>query len=47
MDIIWIIVILLFLGWFLGANLFYIGGSFIHLLLIVAVILIVYKLLRS
>lgn len=44
LHIIWTIIVVLFLFWLLGFIL-HIGGAFIHLLLIVAVILIIYNLI--
>jgi hypothetical protein len=46
-DLVWIIVVILIVGWLLG----YIGfgavvGNLIHILLIVAVVLIILKLLQ-
>ncbi|MGB8703550.1 MAG: lmo0937 family membrane protein [Gillisia sp.] len=43
-DLIWIIVVLLIIGWLVGFFAFAIGGI-IHILLVIAVILIIYKLL--
>jgi hypothetical protein len=45
-NIIWIIVVVLVVLWLLGL-VFSIGGSLIHLLLVVAVILIIYNLLTG
>lgn len=47
-DIVWLIVVILIIGWLLG----FIGfgavvGNLIHILLIVAVVLIVLKLLQK
>ncbi len=45
-DIVWIIIVLLILGWLLGFLSFgAVLGNLVHILLIVAVILIVLKLL--
>lgn len=45
-DIVWIIIVLLILGWLLGFISFgAVLGNLVHILLIVAVILIVLKLL--
>jgi hypothetical protein len=45
-DIVWIIVVLLLVGWLLGFISFgAVLGNLVHILLIVAVILIVLKLL--
>ncbi|HAI22238.1 TPA: lmo0937 family membrane protein [Candidatus Collierbacteria bacterium] len=47
MDIIWFIVILLIVGWFLGFSVFAVGGSLIHSLLVIALIVIVYRLITG
>lgn len=44
MDFIWIIVILFVIGWFLGFTVIPVGGGLIHLLLVVALCIIVYRL---
>lgn len=46
-DILWIIVVLLVVGWLFGFFLFPAIGGIIHLLLVIAVIMIVYKLLTG
>lgn len=46
-DIIWIIVVLLVLGWVFGFFLFPAIGGIIHILLVIAVIMIIYKLLTG
>ena len=46
-DILWIIVVLLVLGWLFGFFLFPGVGGIIHILLVIAVIMIVYKLLTG
>ncbi len=47
-DIVWIIIVLLILGWLLGYLSFgAVVGNLIHILLIVAVVLIVLKLLNK
>ena len=46
-DILWIIVVLLVLGWLFGFFLFPAVGGIIHILLVIAVIMIVYKLLTG
>ncbi len=47
MDLLWFIVILLIIGWFLGLSVFAIGGNLIHILLVIALILIVYRLITG
>ncbi|MEH6763094.1 MAG: lmo0937 family membrane protein [Aequorivita antarctica] len=46
-DILWIIVVLLVIGWLGGFFLFPAVGGLIHILLVIAVILIIYKLLTG
>ncbi|SDR66852.1 hypothetical protein SAMN04487764_0104 [Gillisia sp. Hel1_33_143] len=46
-DLVWLIVVLLVIGWLVGFFAFPDLGSIIHILLVVAVILIVYKLLTG
>lgn len=46
-DILWIIVVLLVIGWLFGFFLFPAIGGIIHLLLVIAVIMIIYKLLTG
>jgi hypothetical protein len=46
-DIVWLIIVLLIIGWLLGYFSFgAVVGNLIHILLIVAVVLIVLKLLN-
>jgi hypothetical protein len=42
----WTIIVVLFVLWLLGFTI-HIGGAFIHLLLVIAVILIVYNLVAG
>lgn len=46
-DLIWLIVVLLIIGWLIGFFAFPGLGSIIHVLLVIAVILIIYKLLTG
>ena len=46
-DILWIIVVLLVIGWLFGFFLFPAVGGIIHILLVIAVIMIIYKLLTG
>lgn len=46
-DILWIIVVLLVIGWLFGFLVFPAIGGIIHILLVIAVIMIVYKLLTG
>ncbi|MHA7056948.1 lmo0937 family membrane protein [Aquimarina sp. M1] len=45
-DLIWIIVVLLIIGWVLGFAVFPVG-NLIHILLVIAIIVIVYKLITG
>ncbi|WP_373057027.1 lmo0937 family membrane protein [Zunongwangia sp. H14] len=46
-DLIWLIIVLLIIGWLVGYFAFPDLGAIIHILLVVAVILIIYKLLTG
>ncbi len=46
-DLIWLIVVLLVIGWLVGYFAFPDLGSIIHILIVVAVILVLYKLLTG
>ncbi|WP_373516211.1 lmo0937 family membrane protein [Pricia sp.] len=46
-DIIWIIVVLLVVGWLIGFFAFPAVGGLIHALLVIAVILIIYKVVTG
>ena len=46
MNLIWLLVIILLVGWLLGGFVFHAGG-FIHLLLVVILVLIVYRLVTG
>lgn len=43
-NIVWIIVIVLLIGWIAGAWVFPVGGNLIHILLVIALILVIYRL---
>ena len=43
-NLVWIIVIVLLIGWITGAWVFPMGGNLIHILLVVALILVVWRL---
>lgn len=45
MPLLWAVVVVLLVLWLLGFLAFSVGGSLIHLLLVVAVIILVYQLL--
>ncbi len=46
-DIVWIIVVVLVIGWLIGFVAFPDVGGILHVLLVIAVILIVYKLVTG
>ncbi len=46
-DILWIIVVLLVIGWLFGFFLFPAIGGIIHILLVIAVIMIIYRLVTG
>ncbi|WP_417886393.1 lmo0937 family membrane protein [Zunongwangia sp.] len=46
-DLIWLIIVLLIIGWVVGYSFFPNLGSIIHILIVIAVILILYKLLTG
>ncbi|MEB8328664.1 lmo0937 family membrane protein [Flavobacteriaceae bacterium KMM 6897] len=46
-DILWIIVVILVIGWLVGFMAFPDVGGIIHVILVIAVILIVYKLITG
>ena len=43
----WTIVVILFILWILGFGVFHVAGGLIHLLLVVAVIVILYRLITG
>jgi hypothetical protein len=43
----WTIVVILFILWVLGFGVFHVAGGLIHLLLVIAVIVIVYRLITG
>lgn len=44
---IWTIAVILFVLWLLGAFAFHVGGSLIHLLLVIAVVVVLYRLITG
>jgi len=46
-DIVWIIVVILIIGWLVGFMAFPDVGGIVHALLVIAAILIVYKLVTG
>ena len=43
MNLLWLIIIILVIMWLAGFS-FHIGGSLIHLLLVIALVLLIYRL---
>lgn len=43
-NLLWLIIVILIIMWLLGGFVFPIGGSLIHILLVIAVILVIYRL---
>jgi len=46
-DIVWIIVVVLVIGWLIGFMAFPDIGGIIHALLVIAVVLVIYKLVTG
>lgn len=46
-DIVWIIIVILVIGWLVGFFAFPDVGGIIHIILVVAVILLIYKLVTG
>ena len=46
-SLLWIVAIILFIGWLLGAFAFHIGGGLIHLLLVIILVVVVIRLLTG
>ena len=44
---IWTLAVVLFVLWLLGAFAFHVGGGLIHLLLVIAVIVVLYRLITG
>jgi hypothetical protein len=44
---IWTLAVILFVLWLLGAFAFHVGGGLIHILLVVAVIVVLYRLITG
>jgi len=47
MDLIWLVAIILFIGWLLGAFAFHIGGGLIHILLVIILIVVIIRLVTG
>ena len=43
-NLLWLIIIVLVILWLLGGFAFQIGGNLIHILLVIALILVIYRL---
>jgi hypothetical protein len=43
-NLLWLIIIILVIAWLVGGFALHIGGGLIHLLLVIALVLIVYRL---
>jgi hypothetical protein len=43
----WTIAVILFILWLLGFFAFHVGGGLIHLLLVIAIIVVVYRLITG
>jgi hypothetical protein len=44
---IWTLAVILFILWLLGAFAFHVGGGLIHILLVIAVIVVLYRLITG
>jgi hypothetical protein len=47
LSMIWTIAVILFVLWLLGAFAFNVGGGLIHLLLVIAVVVVLYRLITG
>jgi hypothetical protein len=47
MSLIWLLAIILFIAWLLGAFAFHIGGGLIHILLVIILIIVIVRLLTG
>ena len=47
MSLLWLLAIILFIAWLLGAFAFHIGGGLIHLLLVIILVVVVIRLLTG
>ena len=47
MNLIWLVAIILFIAWLMGAFAFRIGGGLIHLLLVIALIVVIVRLVTG
>lgn len=46
-DLVWLIIVLLIIGWLIGWVAFPDFGNLVHILIVIALILIIYKLLTG
>ena len=46
-GLLWSIAVVLFILWLLGFLVFHVGGAIIHILLVIAVIVLLYNLIRA
>jgi hypothetical protein len=47
MSLLWLLAIILFIAWLLGAFAFHIGGGLIHILLVIILIIVIVRLLTG
>jgi K+-transporting ATPase A subunit len=47
MSLLWLVAIVLFIAWMLGAFAFHIGGGLIHLLLVIILIVVIVRLVTG
>lgn len=45
-NLLWLIIVILIIGWLLGGFVFHVG-SLIHVLLVIAIILLIYRLVTG
>ena len=46
-SLLWVLAIILFIAWLLGAFAFHVGGGLIHLLLVIILVVVVIRLLSG
>ncbi len=47
MNLIWLVAIILFIAWLLGAFAFHVGGGLIHVLLVIILIVVIIRLVTG
>ena len=47
MSLLWLVAIVLFIAWLLGAFAFHIGGGLIHILLVIILIVVIVRLVSG